>query len=96
MLNRALISVCLGLSLASCASGRVARDTAKSPVAESAAPAQALRCPRSDDATRPAAALDCSGPKSVYTKTDIDRTGESTVGGALQNLSTTLTVHGNP
>ena len=96
MLNRALISVCLGLSLAACAGTPATPDTAKSAVAAGAAPTQAPQCPRSGDATRPAPELNCSAPKSVYTKTDIDRTGEATVGGALQNLSTTLTVHGNP
>jgi hypothetical protein len=96
MFNRALITACLGLSLASCAGTPATRGTAQSPVAAGPAATQALECPRSNGTAQPAPALNCSGPKSVYTKTDIDRTGEATVGGALQNLSTTLTVHGNP
>jgi hypothetical protein len=96
MLSRALISVCLGLSLASCAGAPVTPGREKSPVVVDAAAKQATGCPKASGATRVAAALNCTGPESVYSKTDIDRTGEATVGGALQNLSTTLTVHGNP
>ena len=84
MLRRALISVCLALSLASCAGAPATPDTVKSPVAAGAAPASG--CPRSSSATRTAAsAVNCSGAKSVYSRGDIDRTGEATVGGALQN-----------
>jgi hypothetical protein len=92
MLSRALISIGLGLSLASCAGTPVSPAT----VAGSAAPTQGPGCPRSSGSPPPASALNCSGPSSVYTRTNIDRTGEATVGGALQNLSTTLTVHGHP
>jgi hypothetical protein len=95
MLYRAFISVCVGLSLASCAGTPATRDTPKSPLAAEAAAKKAPECPKPPEATRATAALNCTGPESVYTKTDIDRTGEATVGGALQNLSTTLTVHGN-
>ena len=96
MLSRALISICLGVSLASCAGTPLTSETAKSPVAAGAVPSQAPGCPRSSNSPTPAPALNCTGPSSVYTRTNIDRTGEATVGGALQNLSTTLTVHGNP
>ena len=95
MLNRALISVCLGLSLVSCAGAPATSGTAKSPLAADASVRQASGCPKATSATRSAAAVNCTGPENVYTKSDIDRTGEATVGGALQNLSTTLTVHGN-
>jgi hypothetical protein len=96
MLNRALISVCLGLALASCAGAPTTSGTAKAPPAAGASASQTSGCPKANGATQPAAALHCYGPESVYGKSDIDRTGEPTVGGALQNLSTTLTVHGNP
>jgi len=97
MLNRALIAVCLGMSLVSCAGSPAAPGTAKSTVAAAAAPTGPVGCVSPGGTTpAPAPAPNCSAPGTVYSRTDIDRTGQPTVGAALQNLSPALTVHGNP
>jgi hypothetical protein len=94
MLNRALIGACLLLSLMSCASTPAGSGTAKPTVAVRAAPAQPLGCARPDKDTRlPSSAPNCTAPGSVYSKADIDRTGQADTGDALRMLSPSLTVH---
>jgi hypothetical protein len=94
MLNRVLIGACLSLSLIACATTPAGPGTAKPPAAVQAAPVQTLGCARPDNGTRlPATAPNCSGPASVYSKSDIDRTGQADTGDALRMLSPSLTVH---
>jgi len=94
MLNRALIGACLLLSLVSCATTPAGPGTAKPTAAVQAAPVQTLGCARPDNGTRlPATSPNCGAPGSVYTRPDIDRTGQADTGDALRMLSPSLTVH---
>ena len=94
MLTRALIGACLLLSLISCASTPAEHGTAKPTVAASAQPTQPSGCVSPEKGTRlPAVAANCAAPGSVYSKPDIDRTGQADVGDALRFLSPSLTVH---
>src|SRR5262249_19758764 len=76
MLKCLLVGLCVLMSLCACATTGGASDTAKSAVA-GATPRQPL-CASPDGSTRVSpSARNCTAPGSVYTRPQIDRTGQA-------------------
>jgi len=88
MLGKILTGACI-IALAACASHPTTGASA------AAATKQPLGCVSAATATRLAtSASDCAGPGSVYSKGDIDRTGQPLLDQALRTLDPAVTTHG--
>jgi hypothetical protein len=89
MLKKLILGVGLAAGLAACA------HTPSAPIQPTAwtPPAQTLPAGCvSGDATRGARDSRCAGPGSTYTKGDIQRTGQTDVGTALQMLDPRISI----
>jgi hypothetical protein len=86
MLKSLVTGICLALCLGACATTastpKTAADAGKPPAGCVAQTGTMIKVP-------PTA---CTGPGNTYSQEDIDRTGRTTVAGALQTLDPSITI----
>jgi hypothetical protein len=107
MMRRLLLSSCLALSLAACATHPAAPAAGgnavpaavpawQPPAAVASTQQTPIGCVGSTATRLPVAPGDCAGFGAVHSKTDLDRTGQPYLGPALQMIDPTVQAHGGP
>jgi hypothetical protein len=89
MLKIVCFGVCLALLLAACATTPSAPPTAAAQIAKQMPP---VGCVASTGTTLPAKPTSCTGPGNTYSFDDLQRTGATTIPGALRQLDPSLTI----